>query len=108
MNAIRPITRRKLVRIGILGGAGLAAAAALAGCGEAQIVEKEVVKVVTQEVPVEKIVTQIVEKEKIVEKVVTQIVEKEKIVEKLVTAAPVKPKLATGEATWIVRSSPAE
>ena len=107
MNAIRPITRRKLVRIGILGGAGLAAAAALAGCGEAQIVEKEVVKVVTQEVPVEKVVTQIVEKEKVVEKVVTQIVEKEKVVEKIVekvvTAAPAAaPKIVSKDPVLVL------
>src|SRR3990170_7246188 len=76
-------SRRRLLKIGA--GLGLTSiAAALAGCAEAQIVEKEVVKVVTQEVAVEKVVTQIVEKEKIVEKVVTQIVEKEKVVEKVV------------------------
>ena len=80
---------RRLVlrRAGVLGLGGVALAA-LAGCAEPQVVEKEVVKIVTQEVPVEKIVTQIVEKqvpvEKIVEveKIVTQ------IVEKLVTQAP--------------------
>ena len=93
---------------------GTAAAAALAGCGETQIVEKEVVKVVTQEVPVERVVTQIVEKARIVEKevpvevqkVVTQIVEKavvqEKIVEKVkvVTAAPMAPKAVTLEVSF--------
>jgi len=80
---------RRLVlrRAGVLGLGGVALAA-LAGCAEPQVVEKEVVKIVTQEVPVEKIVTQIVEKqvpvEKIVEveKIVTQ------IVEKLVTQTP--------------------
>src|SRR3990167_5307050 len=89
-------SRRRLLKIGA--GLGLTSiAAALAGCGETQIVEKEVVKVVTQEVAVEKVVTQIVEKEKIVEKpvekIVTQIVEKEKIVEKVVTVVtgPTKP-----------------
>ena len=90
-----PITRRRLLVVGL---GSTAALAALAGCGETQIVEKEVVKVVTQEVPVDRIVTQIVEVEKAieVEKIVTQIVEKEvvveKIVEKVVTAAPAAPK----------------
>ena len=50
-------------------GIGVLSGAALAGCGEAQVVE------VIKEVPVEKIVTQVVEKavvqEKIVEKIVT-------------------------------------
>ena len=102
-----PITRRRLLAAGLV---GTAAAAALAGCGETQIVEKEVVKVVTQEVPVEKIVTQIVEKERVVEKevavevqvekVVTRIVEKEKIVEKVVTAAPMAPKAVTIEVSF--------
>ncbi len=92
MKKSRGMRRRDILRIGALGVSG-AAAAALAGCGETQIVEREVVKVVTQEVPVEKVVTQIVEKERViekevaveVEKVVTQIVEKEKIVERIVT-----------------------
>ncbi|MCY3800169.1 MAG: extracellular solute-binding protein [Chloroflexi bacterium] len=106
-----PITRRRLLAAGFV---GTAAAAALAGCGETQIVEKEVVKVVTQEVPVERVVTQIVEKAKVVEKevpvevqkVVTQIVEKEtivekeKIVEKVVTAAPMAPKAVTIEVSF--------
>ncbi len=100
-----PITRRRLLAAGLV---GTAAAAALAGCGETQIVEKEVVKVVTQEVPVERVVTQIVEKERIVEKevavevekVVTQIVEREKIVEKVVTAAPAAPKAVTLEVSF--------
>ena len=86
------ITRRHLIRTGLIAGAGAVGVAALAGCGDTQIVEREVVKVVTREVAVEKIVTQIVEREVAVEKIVTQIVEKEvvveKIVEKVVTAAP--------------------
>ena len=96
-------SRRRLLKIGA--GLGLTSiAAALAGCGEAQIVEKEVVKIVTQEVAVEKVVTQIVEKEKIVEKpvekIVTQIVEKEKIVEKIVTVEAAQPKLAQVTITY--------
>src|SRR3990172_10386396 len=64
------LSRRKMLRAGVLGSAGLIGCAALAGCGEAQVVE------VVKEVRVEKIVTQIVEKAVIQEKVVTQIVEK--------------------------------
>ena len=94
-------TRRMVLRGGLVGALGLTAAA-LAGCGEPQIVEKEVVKVVTQEVPVEKIVTQIVEKkvevpvEKIVTQVVKEVVVQEKIVEKIVTAESMTPKPITG------------
>ena len=71
MNKSSGTRRRDILRIGALGVSG-AAATALAGCGETQIVEREVVKVVTQEVPVERVVTQIVEREKIVERIVTQ------------------------------------
>ncbi|MCY4108642.1 MAG: extracellular solute-binding protein, partial [Chloroflexi bacterium] len=87
MSEKKGLTRRKVIRSGLIGGAGLAAVAALAGCGETQIVEKEVVRVVTQEVPVEKVVTQVVEKERVVEveKVVTQQVEVAVEVEKVVT-----------------------
>lgn len=87
MSEKKGLTRRKVIRSGLIGGAGLAAVAALAGCGETQIVEKEVVRVVTQEVPVEKVVTQVVEKERVVEveKVVTQEVEVAVEVEKVVT-----------------------
>ena len=83
-------TRRSALRaIALAGGSGIGAAV-LAGCGETQVVTQEVVKVVTQQVPVEKVVTKIVkeqvavevEKPVEVERVVTQIVEKEKIVER--------------------------
>ena len=53
MNESSGTRRRDILRIGALGVSG-ATAAALAGRGETQIVEREVVKVVTQEVPVEK------------------------------------------------------
>ena len=91
----RTLARRRLLRAGLVSGAGLAAVA-LAGCGETQIVEREVVKIVTQEVIVEKIVTQEVIKEVAVEKVVEKIVEveKEKIVEKIVTVEAAQPKKA--------------
>ncbi len=86
MKKSRGMRRRDILRIGALGVSG-AAAAALAGCGETQIVEREVVKVVTQEVPVEKVVTQIVEKERVIEKEVAVEVEKvvTQIVERIVT-----------------------
>ncbi|MCY4110115.1 MAG: extracellular solute-binding protein, partial [Chloroflexi bacterium] len=64
------MTRRKLLRASLVGGAGIAGAAALAGCGETQIVE--------------------VEKQVVVEKVVTEVVEK--IVE-VTAAAEMKPEL---------------
>ena len=63
------LNRRALLRGGLVAGAGGVAAVALAGCGEAQIVE------VIKEVPVERVVTQIVEKAVIQEKIVTKIVE---------------------------------
>ena len=69
-------SRRKLLVAGL--GGSVVASAAFAGCGETQIVTQEVVKVVTQQVPVEKVVTKIV-KEQVaveVEKVVTQEVER--------------------------------
>lgn len=50
------VTRRKILRASLIGGAGIASVAALAGCGETQIVEVE------KEVVVEKVVTQVVEK----------------------------------------------
>lgn len=104
------VSRRKLLG-GLALGSSVFAGAALAGCGDTQIVEKEVVRLVAQEVPVEKVVTQIVERERVVEKevavevekVVTQtvkeVVVQEKVVtqvvEKVVTAAPMAPKAVT-------------
>ena len=107
MSKISFTRRRALRSIALAGGSGLGVAV-LAGCGDTQIVTQEVVKVVTQEVPVEKIVTQIVEKERVVEKevpveverVVTQIVEKEKIVEKIVTVEAMKPKPSEIKLKW--------
>ncbi len=100
----RRITRRRIVKAGAL---GVMASAALAGCGEAQIITETKIQEVIKEVPVDRVVTQIVEREKIVEKpvqvevqvekIVTQIVEKERIVEKIVTAVMEKPKQITGE-----------
>jgi ABC-type glycerol-3-phosphate transport system substrate-binding protein len=52
----KSLRRRNLLRIGLLGGAGAVGFAALAGCGEAEIVE------VIKEVEVEKVVTVEVEK----------------------------------------------
>ena len=101
MDSVKTLTRRRVLKRAALGSA-VTAAAALAGCGEPQIVTETKIQEVIKEVPVEKVVTQIVEveKERVVEKaveveverVVTQIVEKEKIVEKIVTAEamPVK------------------
>ena len=91
------ISRRQALRGGAIALAGGVGAAALAACGEKEIVTKEVVKevevqtVVTKEVirevPVETIVTQEVIKEVQVERVVTQEVIREVIVEKIIEAA---------------------
>ena len=80
MDKSASLSRRRLMRVSLIGGAGFTALAALAGCGGTQIVEKEVVKIVT----VEKVVIE----EKIVE------VEKEKIVEKIVTVEAAQAKRA--------------
>jgi ABC-type glycerol-3-phosphate transport system substrate-binding protein len=66
---LKPLSRRKLLRSGLVAGAGTLGLAALAGCGETEVVE------VIKEVPVEKIVTQIVERVVREEKIVTVIVE---------------------------------
>ena len=70
LHSVGGLSRRKFITRAMTAGLGLAAGVALAGCGEAQVVE------VVKEVPVEKIVTQIVEKAVIQEKVVTVQVEK--------------------------------
>jgi multiple sugar transport system substrate-binding protein len=102
--SVKRLGRRRLLQVAAIGGVS---AAALAGCGEAQVITETKIQEVVKEVPVEKVVTREVVKEVPVEKVVTQIVEvekekiveveveKEKIVEKLVTAAPAKPKQVT-------------
>ena len=66
----RRLTRRGVLRAGLVVGAGGAGLAALAGCGETQVVE------VVKEVPVEKVVTKEVERVVVQEKVVTQEVER--------------------------------
>ncbi|MCY4108505.1 MAG: hypothetical protein OXG11_05685, partial [Chloroflexi bacterium] len=80
---ISNVSRRRLLKIGAAGGLG-AAALAIAGCGETQVVE------VVKEVPVVQ--------EKIVEKVVTQEVEVQKVVtkevERIVTVEAAMPKKA--------------
>jgi multiple sugar transport system substrate-binding protein len=107
-------SRRRLLKLGALGGLGVAGVAVLAGCGETQVVTETKIQEVVKEVPVEKIVTQIVEREKavevevekIVEKVVTQIVEKqvvvvqEKVVTVIVEAEAMTPKRPTGEVLY--------
>ena len=69
MAVSKSLNRRALLRAGLVVGAGGVAAAALAGCGETQIVEVEVEKVVTQ--IVEKVVTKIVQAEAVQKKAVT-------------------------------------
>jgi multiple sugar transport system substrate-binding protein len=65
------MSRRRLLRAGVFAGAGAAGLAALAGCGETQIVE------VIKEVPVEKVVETV--KEVPVERVKVETVERVKI-----------------------------
>jgi multiple sugar transport system substrate-binding protein len=86
---ISSVSRRRLLKISGAGGLG-AAALAIAGCGETQIVEVVKEVPVVQEKIVEKVVTQEVE----VQKVVEVQVEKEKIVEKVVTVEAAMPKKA--------------
>ena len=80
MSKFASLSRRKFIRAGIVASGGVIGAAALAGCGETQIVE------VIKEVPVDRVVTQIVEK----------VVVQEKIVERVVTAEAMGPKEVTG------------
>ena len=80
MSKFASLSRRKFIRAGIVASGGVIGAAALAGCGETQIVE------VIKEVPVDRVVTQIVEK----------VVVQEKIVERIVTAEAMGPKEITG------------
>ncbi len=87
---MKHISRRRMMRLGILGFAGAVVAAA---CGETQVVEK----IVTQQVEVEKIV----EKEVPVEKIVTREVVVEKVVEKMVEAPPgEKQTLVFSDLNW--------
>ncbi len=72
------VSRRAVLRTGLAGLAGGVGAAALAACGETQVVTKEVPveTTVVKEVPVEKIVRETEVREVPVEKIVTQQVEK--------------------------------
>ena len=78
MDSVKTLTRRRVLKRAALGSA-VTAAAALAGCGEPQIVTETKIQEVIKEVPVEKVVTQIVEveKERVVEKAVEVEVEVE-------------------------------
>ena len=89
------VSRRLVLRTGLAGLAGGVGAAALAACGETQVVTVEKIPVQTtviKEVPVEKIIRETEVREVAVEKVVTQqvdrivtqTVEVEKVVEKIV------------------------
>ncbi len=90
----RRLTRRGILRVGVVAGVGGAGLAALAGCGETQVVE------VVKEVPVEKVVTQEVERVVVQEKVVTQ--EVERVVTKIVEAMPQKRETVTVRwANWV-------
>ncbi|MCY3801946.1 MAG: extracellular solute-binding protein [Chloroflexi bacterium] len=106
MNTYKGLTRRKILRSGLVGGAGLTAVAALAGCNDTQVVVETRIHEVIKEVPVERVVTRIVERQEVVEvervvvrqveveKVVTLVVEEEKVVTRIVEAMP-KPRDVT-------------
>ena len=88
----RRMTRRPVLGLAAVLGVGAAGTAALAGCGEPQVIERVVTRTVNKivEVPVERVVEKIVEVpvERIVEKVVTVEVERREAVQvcKVVTA----------------------
>ena len=63
-DSAKTLTRQRVPKGAALGSAITASAAALAGCGETQVVTETKIQEVIKEVPVEKVVTQIVEKEK--------------------------------------------
>ncbi|MCY4110004.1 MAG: ABC transporter substrate-binding protein [Chloroflexi bacterium] len=88
----------RFIAVAVVIAAGLALT--FASCGETQVVEKEVVKVVTQQVPVEKVVTQIVERAKVVEKEVP--VEVQKVVTRVVEKAVIQEKVVTKVVTQVV------
>ncbi len=66
------LRRRNLLKVGLVGGLGAVGVAALAGCGETQVVE------VVKEVPVEKIKEVVKEVPVVEQRVVTKIIEVEK------------------------------
>ena len=70
MDRQRHVSRRSLLKLAGAGALGTEAAVALAACGETQIVEVPVDRVVTQ--IVEKVVPQQVPVTEVVEKIVTQ------------------------------------
>ena len=64
------VSRRRMLRSAVMGVTGAAGIAALAACGETQVVTVE--KVVEKEVPVERIVEKEVPVERVVEKIVRE------------------------------------
>ena len=101
---MKSVSRRRILRLGVLGVTGSIVAAA---CGETQVVEKivtqqvEVEKIVEKEVPVETVVEKIVTQQVEVEKIVTQQVVVEKVVEKIVEPPPgEKQTLVFSDLNW--------
>ncbi len=104
---MKTVSRRQIMRLGVLGVAGGIIAAA---CGETKTVEVpvevvkevpvEVVKEVVKEVPVEKVVEKQVVKEVQVDRVVTQEVVVEKVVEKVVEPAKERSTLVFSDLNW--------
>ena len=79
----RLISRRYMLRGAAVGATGVAGMAALAACGETQVVTVE--KIVEKEVPVERVVEKEVPVDRVVEKIVQKEVPVDRIVEKIVT-----------------------
>ena len=79
----RLISRRYMLRGAAVGATGVAGMAALAACGETQIVTVE--KIVEKEVPVERIVEKEVPVDRVVERVVQKEVPVDRVVERIVT-----------------------
>lgn len=104
---MKSVSRRQILRLGVLGVAGGLIAAA---CGETKTVEVpvevvkevpiEVVKEVVREVPVEKVVEKQVVKEVQVDRVVTQEVVVERVVEKVVEPTRERSTLIFSDLNW--------
>ena len=77
------VSRRRMLRNAAMGVTGAARLAALAACGETQVVTVE--KIVEKKVPVERIVEKEVPVERVVEKIVKEEVAVKTVVEKFVT-----------------------
>ena len=101
---MRPLISRRYMLYGAaVGASGVAGLAALAACGETQVVTVEkiverqvpVERVVEKEIPIERVVERIVQKEVPVDRIVEKIVTREVMVEAMPAARTVKVEHAT-------------